>query len=394
MRVTMSRRARWAVPGAAVVVTGAVIAALQIPAAEASPNLPAKTPAQLLASLSSDAKVPPLTGTVVETASLGLPQLPQMSSASSSLSLLTGSHTVKVYYQDSSHFRLAIPQPSAETDVIADGTKLWLWESSANSVTEFVPSADAATHAKQAEQQAAANAPVLTPQQAADLILAKVGQTTLVSVQDNVMIAGEPSYQLVLAPKDHRSLVGRVVIAVDGKYGVPLRVQLYAKGASSPAFQVGYTALQFVAPDAANFAFTPPHGAKVDVVKPGDGKLGLPGTAAGLPDTSGFGTYGKSWLTVASFPQADLMKVLDPGAAAAQGSGKQPDIYSANGNGVGVSSQELLNALLGTAKPVSGSWGMGTLVTTSLVSMLTTNGQVYIGAVEPSVLYDAVGHTK
>ena len=47
----MSRRARWAVPGAAVVATGAVIAALQIPAAQASPNLPAKTPAQLLASL-------------------------------------------------------------------------------------------------------------------------------------------------------------------------------------------------------------------------------------------------------------------------------------------------------------------------------------------------------
>ena len=59
------------------------------------------------------------------------------------------------------------------------------------------------------------------------------------------------------------------MIAVDGKYGVPLRVQLYAKGAHSPAFQVAYTALQFVAPDAANFAFTPPHGAKVDVVKPG-----------------------------------------------------------------------------------------------------------------------------
>lgn len=393
MRVTMSRRARWAVPGAAVVVTGAVIAALQIPAAEASPNLPAKTPAQLLASLSTDAKVPPLTGTVVETASLGLPQLPQMASATSPLSLLTGSHTVKVYYQDSSHFRLAVPQPSAETDVIADGTKLWLWQSASDSVTEFVPPADSASQAKKAEQKVAANAPVLTPQQAATQILAKVGATTLVSVQDNVMIAGDPAYQLVLAPKDHRSLVGRVVVAVDGKYGIPLRVQLYAKGASSPAFQVGYTELQFVAPDAANFAFTPPHGAKVDVVKHGDGKLSRPGAAAGMTGMSGVGSYGKSWLTVVSFPQSDLTKALDPGAAA-QGSGKQPDIYSANGNGVGVSSQELLNALLGTAKPVSGSWGNGTLVTTSLVSMLMTNGQVYIGAVEPSVLYEAVGHTR
>jgi outer membrane lipoprotein-sorting protein len=383
------------VPAAVVVVTGVTIAALQIPAAQATPDLPAKTPAQLLASLSSDAKVPPLTGTVVETASLGLPQLPQMANSSSTLSLLTGSHTVKVYYQDSSHFRLAIPQLASETDVIADGTHLWLWQSTADSVAEFTPSADTA---KQQEQKIAAAAPVLTPQQAADQVLAKVGETTLVSVQDNVMVAGDPAYQLVLAPKDQRSLVGQVVIAVDGKYGVPLRVQLFAKGAKSPAFQVGYTALQFVAPDPANFTFTPPNGAKVDVVKPGQDKLGTAQGAAGMTGTGGFGTYGKDWLTVASFPQADLTQALAPGglgtSAKGTGPGTQPAIASANPNGVSVSSQELLNALLGSAKPVSGSWGSGTLVTTSLFSMLMTGGQVYVGAVEPSVLYDAVGHTS
>ncbi len=89
----------------------------------------------------------------------------------------------------------------------------------------------------------------LTPQQAANEVLKKVGQTTLVSVQANVMVAGEPAYQLVLAPKDHRSLVGKIAIALDGKYGVPLRVQVFAKGATSPAFQVGYTALAFTQPD-------------------------------------------------------------------------------------------------------------------------------------------------
>jgi outer membrane lipoprotein-sorting protein len=371
------------------VVTGAVIAALQIPAAQASPNLPAKTPAQLLASLSTDSKVPPLTGTVVETASLGLPQLPQVANTSNPMSLLAGSHTVKVYYQDASHFRMSLPQTGSETDVIADGTKLWLWQSNSDSVTEFVPPAGAG---KEAGQKIAANAPVLTPEQAANQVLAQVGKTTLVSVQDNVMVADDPAYQLVLAPKDQRSLVGRVVIAVDAKYGVPLRVQLFAKGATSPAFQVGYTALQFVAPDPANFAFTPPHGAKVDVVKPSKDQLSKQGAAAGQPDTSGVGTYGKSWLTVASFPQSDLTKALAPNAPA-QGPGSQPNAYSANGNGVGVSSQELLNALLGSAKPVSGSWGSGTLVTTSLFSMLMTGGQVYVGAVEPSVLYAAVGHT-
>jgi outer membrane lipoprotein-sorting protein len=393
MRVTMSRRARWAVPGTAVAVTAGVVAALQIPAAQASPDLPNKTPAQLLASLSSDGKVPPLTGTVVESTSLGLPQLPQAATSASSLtSLLTGSHTVKVYYQDGEHFRLAIPQPGSETDLIADGSRAWLWQSAQNSVTEYLP-ADKSAHAKPKLPEMAP----LTPQQAANEVLKRVGKTTLVSVQANVMVAGEPAYQLVLAPKDHRSLIGKIVIAVDGKYGVPLRFQVFAKGATSAAFQVGYTALAFTKPDPANFAFTPPAGASVNVVKLG-ADSGKAIKQSGQSALSGFGSYGKSWLTVASFPQQDLFRAMGGGAGgsgstpAAQG--KQPDIYSAKGGSVSVSEQEVLNALLGSAKQVHGTWGSGTLVTTSLVSMLMTGGEVYVGAVEPSVLYAAVGHTS
>ena len=384
----LSRRARWAVPGAAVAVTAITVAALQIPAAQASPDLPNKTPAQLLASISTDAKVPPMTGTVVETASLGLPQLPQTGNATSMTSLLTGSHTMKVYYQDSKHYRLAIPQPSSETDVIANGSTVWLWQSASDSVTEFT-GADQAS-AKKAVPQVTQTP--LTPQQAADQVLAKVGATTLVSVQANVMVAGEPSYELVLAPKDSRSLVGKVVIAVDGKYGVPLRVQLYAKGATSPAFQVGYTALQWVAPAPANFSFTPPKGASVDVV---NGAKSASGSKSPSNPT-GFGSYGKSWLTVVALPQKDLMQGFGTTAGSSSSSSSssgQQNIASSNNSGVSVSSQELLSALLGSAKPVHGTWGSGTLVTTSLISMLMTGGEVYIGAVQPSVLYAAVGHT-
>ena len=391
MAVKLNRRARWAVPGGAVAVTAAVVAGLQIPAAQASPDLPAKTPAQLLASLSSDQQVPPMTGTVVETADFGLPQLPQAANNPSSLtSLLTGNHTVKVYYQDSTHFRLSVPQPGSETDVVGDGSKVWLWESASNSVTEFT---DAAGAAKPTAPMPSVTPTPLTPQQAADQVLAKVGQTTLVSVQANQMVAGEPSYQLVLAPKDSRSKIGKIVIAVDGKYNVPLRFQVYAVGAASPAFQVGYTALQWVAPDASNFSFTPPHGASVDVA---NGKQSA-SASPGAPDTRSFGSYGKDWLTVVSFPQSDLTNGFGTAAGAnpsASSSGQQQDIYSANNKGVGVSSQELLNALLGSAKPVSGSWGSGTLVSSSLFSMLMTGGKVYIGAVQPSVLYAAVGHTS
>ena len=76
--------------------------------------------------------------------------------------------------------------------------------------------------------------------------------------------------------------------------------------------------------------------------------------------------------------------------------GKQPAIApSANGQaGSAATARSCISALLGSAKPVCGTWGSGTLVTTSLVSMLMTGGEVYIGAVQPSVLYAAVGHTS
>jgi outer membrane lipoprotein-sorting protein len=368
MPVKLSRRARWAVPAAGVAVTAVVVAALQIPAAQATPNLPARTPAQLLAELSSDA---------------ALPQLPQAGSPTSLSSLITGSHTIKIYYQDPGHFRLAIPQPESEIDVIRNGATGWLWNSSENSVTKFELSA---AHGKAKQLPT----PPLTPQQAANQVLKQVGKTTIVSVEANVMVAGEPCYQLVLAPKDDRSLIGKVTIAIDGKYGVPLRVQVFAKGAADPAFQFGFTALQFVAPASANYDFTPPSGASVTVenLASHSGKSG-PGQQSG---TSGFGVYGSGWLSVVELPQKDLMQGLGTNGGS---SGTAPATGGSSPAGVmGGDSQAVLSALVGSAKPVHGAWGSGTLLTSSMFSMLMTGGEVYIGAVEPSVLYSAVGHAS
>jgi outer membrane lipoprotein-sorting protein len=385
MPVKLSRRARWAVPATAVVVTAAVVAGLQIPGAQAAPNLPARTPAQLLAEVSSDASLPPLTGTMVEATSLGLPQLPQAGNPTSLSALITGSHAIKIYYQDAKQFRLAVPQPESEIDVIRNGSTGWLWNSTENSVTKFeLP----AGQAKRPE--AKLPTPPLTPQQAASAVLKAVGQTTVVSVEANVLVAGEPSYQLVLAPKDDRSLIGKVTIAIDGKYGVPLRVQVFAKGAASPAFQFGFTALQFVAPSSANFDFTPPAGAAVTVEN-----LASPShksVAGQQSGTSGSGVYGSGWLAVGVFPQKDLMQGLGTGRGS---SGTAPANGGSSPAGVmGGDSQAVLSALLGSAKPVHGAWGSGTLLTSSLFSILMTNGEVYIGAVEPSVLYAAVGHAS
>lgn len=381
----LSKRGRWAVPATALAVTGGVAAGLQIPAAQASPALPARTPAQLLASVSADATVPPLTGTVVEKTSLGLPALPQTGNPTSLSSLITGSHTVNVYYSSPRHFRLQLPQTMSETDAIRDGNKLWLWDSTKNSVTEFIAPKG---KAHRATQDLPAT-PALTPQQAANAALKAVGKTTKVSVGPTVSVAGESAYQLVLAPKDSRSLIGQVVIAVDSKYGFPLQVQVFAKDAQSPAVQVGYTQLSITNPAPANLTFTPPPGATVKVVNLGQAKGHAAQPGSGSLAASGFGTYGSGWLTVAAFPQSDLTS-FGTGPA----SSSQPAASPSGVGALGGDSREVLNALLGAASPVSGPWGSGTLLKTSLVSMLITGGEVYVGAVQPSVLEAAVGHTS
>jgi outer membrane lipoprotein-sorting protein len=372
-----------------VAVTAAVIAGLQIPSAQAAPTLPARTPAQLLAEVSTDASLPPLTGTMVESTSLGLPQLPQIGGATSLSSLLTGPHTLKIYYQDAREFRVSIPGPESEVDLIRNGATAWLWNSTENSVTKFTLP-DKAT-GKAARLNANLGTAPVTPQQAANEVLKAVGKTTVVSVEANVTVAGEPCYQLVLAPRDDRSTVGKVTIAVDAKYGVPLRVQVFAKHSASPAFQFGYTAIQFVAPASANYDFTPPASASLNVVNASGGS----GTSAGGKQSapSGFGSYGKGWLTVAELPQQDLMQGIGAGGLKSSGSAA-PTGASGPSGAMSADSQAVISNLIGAAKPVHGSWGSGTLLTTSLFSMLMTNGEVYIGAVQPSVLYAAVGHTS
>ena len=266
----LSRRARWAVPAGALVITGGVIAGSVISVAQAAPGLPARTAAQLLAD-AADSVTPPLTGTVVETASFGLPALPATGNPTSVSSLLTGSNTIRVWYASPDHFRLAVPQSLSESDVIRDGSTAWLWQSTLNQVTKFTLPAHSA-----ASQPAVPKQP-LTPQQAAQQVLAAVGPTTTVSVASNVTVAGQAAYGLVLAPKDARSLVGQIQIDIDGSNGVPLRLQVFARGASSPAFQVGYTDIHFVTPASADLSFTPPPGAKVTQVNMASGDRGSHG---------------------------------------------------------------------------------------------------------------------
>ncbi len=373
----LSRRLRWAVPIVAVAVTGGVVAASLVSAAQATPTLPRRTPAQLLAAVAGRTGPPPaMTGTVVETAAFGLPDLPGAGDPTSLQSLVTGSHTIRVWYSDPQHIRLAIPGQLSETDLIRSGQDVWMWSSVRNTATHVkLPAASGG-----ARETSPTQAP-LTPQQAAQQVLAAVGPTTTVSVASNVAVAGEASYELVLAPKDSQSLIGQVRIAVDATRNVPLRVQVMPRGSATPAFQTGFTSIAFTQPAAANFAFSPPAGAKVVQESLPAGR----GRAAAARDAgkaaAGGTVVGQGWLAVA---------VIHTTSSKPNGKAGSP---SPGGSGNSSAGREL-NALLGAASQVNGSWGSGRLLRTKLVSvLLTSDGRLLIGAVTPDVLYSAAAKT-
>ncbi len=261
-------------------------AAVAVPlSANAAVNLPTKTPAQVLA-LAAGEKVTALAGTISQTSSLGLPELPVTgadASAGSALELLTGSHTARIFMDGSTKQRVQVLDSMAERDLVRNGPDVWLYDSKKR--TAVHSTLDAST----AEAPIEGSMP--TPDQLASKLLASVDSTTTVSLGSDRRIAERTAYVLVLTPKAGDTLVGSVSIAVDSETGLPLSVDVFARSQKAPAFHVGFSKLDLGAPDASLFAFAPPAGAtvtektlKTDAVRPT-----VPPTDSAEPTVSGTG---------------------------------------------------------------------------------------------------------
>jgi outer membrane lipoprotein-sorting protein len=364
-------RLRWAVPAAA----GALIlssAAVGTVIASADAGLPPRTAQELLVDL-QDPQTDALSGTVVASADLGLPALPTgMGSSADLTSLVSGSHTLRVWSDGPDRARLAMIGSSEETDVIRNGRDVWVWASDGDTVDHYVlPERDPAQEADTIERL-----PDLprTPQEAATLVLEALDESTEVTTAGAARVAGRSAYELVLTPKQSDTLVSRVVIAVDAEMKVPLRVQVFSTELPGPAYEVGFTSVDFGAPDAELFAFTPPSGATVTDHSAEDMKAEA-GSGPAKPDASLAPTVvGTGWSQVVI---AQLPADLAAGAVAAS-----EDSASASPM-TGLDAAALLESL----PRVSGEWGTGRVLSGTLVSaILTDDGRVAIGAVGPQAL--------
>lgn len=367
------------------VVAPALIATFVVGAtlsANAQVRLEPKTPQQLLEMIQGS-KVTDFSGNVRATVDIGIPQLPGMDSAAplsphgseapdasdgsgdgapgtadlmSMLSMVSGTHEARVYVDGPDKVRLQVMNGMDERDVIRNGSTLWHYDSSSNTVDKAtLPSAAELGKLKEHNTKVSdASAVPMTPGELADQFLAAIDPSTTLNVTDSVRIAGRDAYTLELLPRTGDTLVAGVAIGVDAATGAPLSVTVNAVGQGDPALLLAFTSFSTDTPDAARFNFTPPAGATIR-----EHQVPVP-PAAGVKD----GTHEKS---------------LSHGKNAA------PSITGTGWDSVAVIAadqvpRDLLDSALlkQLATPVNG----GSLLHTSLLNVLiTADGRVVIGSV-------------
>jgi hypothetical protein len=399
-RRTLSPRARWAVPG---VVAVAVAAAVGVPALASSgdADLPAVTPQELLSRV-ADADPTPVQGTVVYTARLGLPELPAEMTGADPLNLLGGSSTLRVWSDGAERSRVSLLGATSEYSVVHDAAEAWTYSSTDDAVTHYtLDPADVARYQALADRAAAApGADLPTPEAAAAQVLALAERDADVSVDSPTTVAGRDAYQLVVSPTDDATLVSRVVVAVDAATSQPLRVQTWSTSdGAAPSLEVGFTDVQFTAPDDSVLAFSAPAGANTeDVVVPlPDVPEGAPepGTVPALPE--GVAVSGSGWSTIVTLSDVDVAGLVGgdaaslatvPGAERVLGSEEAQDLVQqfvpSDEDGTPGRPSLDTGALydqLTTAVPE------GRLLSSTLLSVLITDdGRVLVGAVPADAL--------
>jgi outer membrane lipoprotein-sorting protein len=359
----MARKSRFAAPVviAALIGTGAAV----VPQLDASatPHLPAISAKALIAKAVSE-KVSHLSGTIQWSADLGLPSLSELTSGDGQTvnstsgfdptSLLSGSQSFHVWVAGPERERVQAPGSLEETDVVRDGTQLWVWQSSTSHVTHYVLQR-AGGRTAAAPDTGAAAAQDVTPQTIAGRILTALNRsTTSVRVASSETVAGRSAYVLRLTPDrsvaaNRDSTIASVEIAVDASTGLPLRVTVWAEGVATPALEVGYSSISYAEPSGSDLAAPKGETTTTKVVKPETRQT--PATRGEHPSSS---LLGDDWGTIAE---------LSAGRFA-----NSPELRTAT-----------------TA--VSGSWGSGRLLTSNLINALfLPDGKVLVGMVTPAAL--------
>jgi hypothetical protein len=170
-------------------------------------------------------------------------------------------------------------------------------------------------------------------------------------------------------------------------------VSVLANGSAEPALRIGFTQVSFGPQDPALFEFTPPRGVQVRPAAAPPARGGAadpagapPGLVNAAPSWGGqvdSAVIGVGWDTV-------LVRQMHPTG--------RPHCAAAAPSATGVASEgppeqppAVGTVLAGASRPISGPWGHGQLVSSSIGNVvITSDGRMATGAVPAQVLIEAL----
>ena len=186
----------------------------------------------------------------------------------------------RLWMTNDGHGRIELQSNAGDAQIVWSPTDVTVYDASSNT----------AYHATMPARQADSSAPDSPPTLAeiTDL-LTKIGVHVTLSGAQPTNVGGMPAYTVSLSPKHDGGLLGSVEVSWDAAHAVPLRVAVYAQGATSPVLELTTTDISYGSVDAASVNIAAPSNAKtVDLgqLTPGTGGSGGSAPITGLAAVS------------------------------------------------------------------------------------------------------------
>src|SRR6266540_3346818 len=290
---------RWARPWRWLVLLGAVALLAAVPAVvSALPvSAPSLSAAELLAKVRGSTATP-YQGYAESRASLGLPDLPVVGRHTALLGAIT---RIRAWVASPTLWQVDELTAIGERDLYQDESGTLEWDSGSNRVERTI------------------GEPVVRFARAADLLPPELGRRLAAAATPGEArllaprrVAGVDALGLRITPRSTSTTVGRVDLWADPSSGLPVRVELTARGGAGPIIVTSFLDLRQAAPAASTVRFQIPPGARVDFDDAPDlaraverfSPFVLPDSLAGSPRrtqvASAASTYGRGYDLVAA----------------------------------------------------------------------------------------------
>ena len=238
----------------------ALVIGVAVAGADQSNPLPSVTAPELLSKMAQAKDVTAVSGDVAWHNGLfgdlsqvsGMAHLPAQSP-------LTSSGSGRIWVSDAG-LRVESQGSGGDQVIVVDKASrtAWVYDYAQNSAKKVVMTGSAPAETPSPAQSAT----MLTPEMIT-LYLQRLSAVATVEVAGQTKVAGRDTYQLRFTPTATDTALGYVQAAVDGQTMLPLQLEVYAKGGTTPVIKLGFSSVSYDPIDASTFAFTPPAGAKV-----------------------------------------------------------------------------------------------------------------------------------